>query len=62
MDPEEGGDDDDDPLLETFRDAAMHGTAHLQRLFRDSKPPEAFWKRHSAALKAAAQEADKVAA
>jgi hypothetical protein len=62
MDPEEGGDDDDDPLLETFREAAMQGTVELQRLFKDTKPPEAFWKRHSEALKAAAKEADKVPA
>lgn len=61
LDDEEGS-DGSDALLDTFRAAAMQGSFALRQAFAQHKPAEAFWKAHSAALKAAAAEADRGAA
>lgn len=52
--------DADEAMLAGFRDAALAGSATLKAHWQAAKPPEAFWLRHSSALKAAAAEADKV--
>lgn len=60
MDPEEdAGEDDETELLEQFRSHAMEGVLRLQCAFNDLKPSAAFWKAHGAALKAAAEAADR---
>lgn len=63
IDPEAGGDseegDDDDSLLNEYRDAAMGGSEVLRKHFQERKPPEKFWKTHGDSLKAAALAADK---
>lgn len=58
MDTELDSDDGADEVLEAFRAAAMNGTAALQAEFKARKPGDAFWKQHSASLKAAAARAD----
>lgn len=58
MDTELDDDSGEDALLDTFRAAAMEGTAALQDAFKRVKPAESFWKRNSASLKAAAAKAD----
>lgn len=63
MDTElEGGQDDtagESDLLDTFQAASMKGTVALRKHYEAHTPPEAFWKRNSASLKAAAAQADK---
>jgi ERF superfamily len=54
-----GGEDEGDPLLDAFRDAALNGTEALRKQYESAKPSAAFWSRHSRALKEAAAEADK---
>jgi hypothetical protein len=58
IDPEIDGDDGDE-LLDRFRAAALQGTTALRALFTESKPDDAFWKKHAQSLRAAATEADK---
>jgi hypothetical protein len=63
MDTELDTEDESDEtgMLDAFQDAALAGSAALKKLFTESKPPESFWKKHSASLKAAAATADKEA-
>lgn len=58
MDTEIDDDSGEDELLNTFRSAALEGTAALQDKFKTIKPAESFWKKHSASLKDAAAKAD----
>ena len=51
-----GGSDD---LLQGFQDAAMNGTAALRKHYEAKAPDDAWWSKHSKALKAAAAAADK---
>lgn len=65
----EGGDDndgsgataDDDEELSRWQDAALGGEATLRNYYEKHTPSDAFWKKHSRALKAAAKAADKAA-
>ena len=49
-----GGDEDDEELLTEWRAAALDGEAALKAHYRQNKPPEAFWAKHSRSLKEAA--------
>ncbi len=62
MDTELDDDSGEDDALDAFRAAALEGSTALKAHFDKHKPSDDFWKRHSAALKAAAAQADKVAA
>lgn len=52
-------DDSDDPVYIAFRDASLQGEAALVKHYDANIPTEAFWKRHSKALKDAARAVDK---
>ena len=62
MDPEEGveneGSDGEGSALDGFREAALQGEAELRKYYEAHVPEAAFWKKHSASLKAAAKKAD----
>lgn len=55
----EPGEDQDEELLNQFREAAMSGTKALEKLFNTNKPPAPFWARNSRSLKEAAAAADR---
>lgn len=62
----EGGEDndgnntaDDEEELSRWQDAAMGGEAALRAMYEKKPPTDAFWKKHSRALKAAAKAADR---
>jgi len=59
MDTEIEDDTEDTSLIDAFQDAALSGRKALEAYFTENKPPEAFWKKHGASLKAAAVAADK---
>lgn len=61
-DHDDSATDADEQMLADFREKAMQGTAALRKHYEVAAPNEVFWKRHGASLKAAAAEADKVAA
>jgi hypothetical protein len=59
---EEAANSDTSDQLDGFRSAALGGTQALRKHYEAHTPTEAFWKKHSASLKAAAAKADKEAA
>lgn len=63
MDPEDGAEEGDaaDPdaeMLSGFRSSALKGEAALRKHYEANVPSEAFWRKHSRALKEDAKKAD----
>jgi hypothetical protein len=54
-----GGGDPYADLLDSFRAAAMEGTAALRKRYESDPPPDEFWSQHARPLKAAARKADE---
>lgn len=60
-DDNDGGNVSDDWILDGFRAAAMEGTEKLKAHYTANMPPEAWWAKHSKALKESAKKADEEA-